>query len=164
MNLVSTLTLVHVVLSLIGIGSGLVVVFGLLTARTLGGWTAIFLITTVATSATGFLFPFEHILPAHGIGIVSLALLGPAMAARYLFRLEDSWRRVFVICSMIALYLNVLVGVVQAFMKIPSLRDLAPTQTETPFVVTQVITLLIFVALTVAAAIRFKPNASVGRV
>ena len=156
MDLLSTLTLVHVVLSLAGIGSGLVVVFGMLTARRLDRWTALFLVTTIATSATGFMFPFEHILPAHGVGLVSLAILGPALAARYVFQLADGWRRIYVICSVVALYLNVFVGVFQAFMKIPALHDLAPTQTETPFVVAQALTLLIFLALTAAAVIRFK--------
>lgn len=158
MDLVSKLTLVHVVLSLVGIGSGLIVVFGLLTGRRLDGWTALFLFTTVATSATGFMFPFEHILPAHGVGIVSLAILGPVLAARYVFDLDDGWRRVYVIGSFVALYLNVFVGVVQAFMKIPALHDLAPTQTETPFVVAQVVTLLIFVSLTVVAVGQLKDS------
>jgi hypothetical protein len=163
MDMLSALTLFHVVLSLIGIGSGLIVVFGLVTGRRLDGWTALFLVTTVATSATGFLFPFEHILPAHGLGIVSLALLGPALAARYMLHLEGGARRVYVICSVIALYLNVFVGIVQAFMKIPALHDLAPTQTETPFVVAQAVTLLIFIALTVAATIRFKDHSVLAR-
>src|SRR5712664_1752610 len=111
----STLTVVHVLLSLIGLGSGLVVVLGLLGGKRLDGWTALFLATTVATSATGFLFPFDHLLPSHIVGITSLLVLAVAILARYQFRLAGGWRRAYVVCAVLALYLNAFVAVVQAF-------------------------------------------------
>src|SRR6202166_5475715 len=111
----STFTLVHVVLSLVGIGSGLVVLFGLLAGKRLAGWTGLFLATTVATSVTGFGFPFDHFLPSHGVGILSLLVLAVAILALYSFHLAGAWRRIYVICAVIALYLNGFVLVVQAF-------------------------------------------------
>src|SRR5258706_11417977 len=128
----STFTLVHVVLSLVGIGSGFVVLYGLLVGKRLDGWTALFLVTTVATSATGFGFPFDHLLPSHKVGIVSLLVLAIAIAARYPLHLAGAWRRVYVVCAVVALYFNVFVGVVQAFLKIPALNAMAPKQTEPP--------------------------------
>src|ERR1700687_4851471 len=124
----ATYTLVHVVLSLLGIGSGLAVLFGLLAGKRLGGWTGLFLATTVATSVTGFGFPFDHFLPSHGVGIVSLVVLALAILALYSFRLTGTWRWIYATCAVIALYLNVFVLVVQAFEKVPGLRALAPTQ------------------------------------
>jgi hypothetical protein len=126
----STFTLVHVVLSLVGIGSGLVVVFGLLAGKPFGGWTALFLATTVATSVTGFGFPFDRLLPSHKVGIISLMVLAGALLARYAFGLAGASRLVYVFCALVALYLNVFVGVVQAFLKVPPLTALAPKQTE----------------------------------
>jgi hypothetical protein len=152
----STFTLVHVVLSLIGIGAGLIATFGLLARKPLPGWTALFLATTVATSVTGFGFPFDHLLPSHKIGIISLVVLAIAIIARYALHLAGPWRRVYVICAAIALYLNSFVAVVQAFLKVPALATLAPTQTEAPFVVAQLLVLAFFIALTVAAAKRFR--------
>jgi hypothetical protein len=153
---VETLTLVHVVISLAGIGSGFVVVYGLLTGRRLQGWTTLFLATTVATSATGFLFPFERLLPSHKVGIVSLFVLAVAILARYAFRMAGAWRWIYAVGVVVALYLNVFVGVAQAFQKVPVLNALAPTQSETPFLLTQLVVLLLFVALAVVAAIRFR--------
>lgn len=152
----STFTTVHTVLSLIGIGSGLVVMFGFLRGKEGGGWTLLFLITTVATCVTGFAFPFDRLLPAHKVGIVSLVVLAVAIVARYAFHLAGAWRRVYVICAAVALYLNVFVGVVQAFQKVPALTALAPNQTELPFVVTQLGVLALFIALTIAAAKGFR--------
>src|SRR5438445_8064629 len=114
----STFTLVHVVISLVGIGSGFVVVCGLLTGKRLDGWTALFLATTVATSMTGFFFPFDHLLPSHKVGIISLVLLAFAILARYAFHLRGVWRRIYVTTAVAALYLNVFVGVLQAFLKV----------------------------------------------
>jgi hypothetical protein len=151
----TTFTLVHVVLSLIGIVSGFVVMFGLLTAKRFDGWTAIFLASTVLTSVTGFMFPFHKFLPSHGVGIVSLIVLVLAIAARYPFHLAGGWRRTYAITAVIALYLNVFVLIVQLFEKVPALRALAPTQSESPFKLTQVVILALFVALAVFAAIRF---------
>ena len=152
----STFTTVHVVLSLVGIGSGLVVMFGLLTGKDRSGWTLLFLATTVATSVTGFGFPFDHLLPSHKVGIISLVVLAAAIVARYALHLAGAWRPVYVVCAAVALYLNVFVGVVQAFQKVPALGALAPKQTEPPFVVTQLVVLVLFIVLTIAAAKRFR--------
>jgi hypothetical protein len=152
----STFTLVHVVISLIGIGSGLLVMYGLLIGKRLDGATAIFLASTVATSVTGFGFPFAHLLPSHKVGILSLMVLAVAIIARYVFHLTAAWRRIYVVCAVIALYLNVFVLVVQIFEKVPALRAMAPTQKEPPFVVAQLVVLALFVALTIIAAKRFR--------
>ena len=150
------LTKIHVVISLIGILTGLVVLIGLISGRRFNGWTAWFLVTTVATSVTGFFFPFHGVTPAIIVGIISLFLLAVAIFARYFRRFVGSWRAIYVVSAMIALYLNVFVLIVQLFQKVPSLKALAPTQTEPPFLVAQISTLLIFVFLTIAAAIRFR--------
>jgi len=152
----STFTLVHVVLSLVGIASGLVVVFGLLAGKRLDGWTALFLVTTVATSVTGFGFPFDHLLPSHKVGIISLPVLAVAILARYAFHLAGGWRRIYVISAVTALYLNVFVGVVQAFRSVPALKALAPNQNEPPFLVAQLLVLVIFIVITILAAKRFR--------
>jgi hypothetical protein len=123
-------TFVHVVLSLVGIFSGFVVVIGLLTTKRLDAWTALFLVSTVLTSVTGFLLPFHHFMPSHGVGIVSLMVLAVAIFARYGRHLTGAWRRSYVITSVIALYLNAFVLVVQLFLKVPALKAMAPTQTE----------------------------------
>jgi hypothetical protein len=146
---------VHVWLSVIGIGAGLVVMIGLLAGKSLGGWTALFLITTAATSVTGFAFPVDHLLPSHKVGIVSLAVLALALLARYGFRLTGPWRRVYAVGAGLALYLNVFVALVQAFEKVPFLNAMAPTQAEPTFVVTQVVVLLLFAAMIIGAARRF---------
>src|SRR5437016_8169827 len=117
-------TLVHVVISLVGIFSGLVVMAGLLTGKRLDGWTALFLVTTIATSVTGFFFPVHHFMPSHGVGIVSLLVLPVAIYARYGQRLSGAWRWVYVVSAMVALYLNVFVLIVQAFLKAPALHAL----------------------------------------
>jgi len=152
-----TFTLVHVVISLVGIGSGLIVMYGLLTAKRLNGWTALFLLTTVLTSVTGFGFPFDHLLPSHKVGIISLVVLAIAILARYPLRLAGAWRGIYVVTASIALYLNVFVLVVQSFEKVPALRALAPKQNEPPFLVAQVAVLVIFVVLTIMAAKKFRP-------
>jgi hypothetical protein len=147
----STFTFVHVLLSLIGIGAGLIVMVGLLTGKLLGRWNTLFLVTTVATSVTGFGFPFDHLLPSHKVGIISLVILAVAIVARYGLHLAGAWRRIYVVCAAVALYLNVFVGVVQAFLKVPALAAMAPKQTEPPFVVTQLVVLALFIALTIVA-------------
>jgi hypothetical protein len=152
----STFTLAHVLLSVLGIGSGVVVMFGLLTGKQLGGWTGLFLATTVATSVTGFGFPIDHLLPSHKVGIISLVVLVVAIIARYVLHLRGAWRRIYVVCAAVALYLNVFVGVVQAFEKVPALSALAPKQTEPPFVITQLVVLVLFIGLTIVAAKRFR--------
>jgi hypothetical protein len=150
------LTFVHVVLSLIGIFAGFFVVLGLLTSKRLDGWTALFLASTVATSVTGFFCPFRGITPADVFGILSLIVLPVAMFARYGRNLAGGWRRTYVVTAMIGLYLNVFVLIAQLFDKVPALKALAPTKSEPRFKVTQLVVLVLFVALTFAAAIRFR--------
>lgn len=152
----ATYTFLHVFISLVGIGSGLIVVYGFLTGKRLDGWTALFLTTTVATSVTGFGFPFDHLLPSHQVGIISLAILAVAILARYAFHVAGSWRWIYVVSATIALYLNVFVAVVQSFEKIPALKALAPTQKEPPFLVAQLVVLVVFFGLTILAAKRFR--------
>jgi hypothetical protein len=154
----TTFTFVHVALSLIGILSGIVVLIGLLTAKRLDVWTALFLATTVATSATGFGFPFVRLLPSHVVGVISLVVLAVAIVARYPFRLVGSWRWIYVVAAMMSLYLNVFVLIVQAFLKVPALKAMAPTQSEPPFLITQLAALALTVVLTIVAAIRFRPE------
>ncbi len=153
---IQILTFVHVVISLVGIGSGFVVMFGLLKAKALDGWTALFLATTVATSVTGFFFPFKQFTPAHGVGVISLAVLAAAIPARYARRLAGHWRWVYVVGTVLSLYLNVFVAIVQAFQKIPAVKALAPTQSELPFLLTQLVALGLFIALGIVATIRFR--------
>ena len=129
--------------------------FGFITGKRLDSLTAIFLTTTVLTGVTGFGFPFDHLLPSHKLGIISLVVLAIAIPARYLFHLAGSWRRIYVVGASMALYLNVFVLIAQLFMKVPALKALAPTQSEPPFLVAQILVLLIFVGLTILAAKRF---------
>jgi len=154
----TALTSVHVLLSLIGIFAGLVVLCGLLTSRQLNGWTAVFIWSTVATSVTGFLFPFHRFLPSHAVGIISLIVLAVAIYALYGRHLAGAWRRVYAVMAMIALYLNVFVLIAQLFDKVPALRALAPTKTEAPFKEAQLALLIAFVVLTILAAIKFHPE------
>ena len=151
----ATYTLVHVVISLIGIGSGVVVLWGMLRAKTLEGITAIFLGSTLLTSITGFFFPNQHITPGIVVGILSVIVLAFAIPAKYVFHLAGPWRLTYVITSMLALYFNCFVFVVQAFEKSAPLHALAPTQKEPPFQITQLVMLVAFIVLTVLAARRF---------
>ncbi|HVP55044.1 MAG TPA: hypothetical protein VMU45_08620 [Candidatus Eisenbacteria bacterium] len=151
----STFTLLHVIISLAGLGSGFVVLFGLLNSKRLDGWTAIFLTTTVLTSVTGFMFPFEGLKPSYILAAMSLVVLAIAIWARYGARLSGAWRGTYVVTAAIALYFNCFVAVVQAFAKIPALHALAPTQTEAPFAIAQFLVLAIFVWLTYRATKRF---------
>jgi hypothetical protein len=149
-------TVIHTLISLVGIFTGLVVLFGLLVRKRLDGWTKWFLITTVLTSVTGFFFPFHGFTPAIGVGIISLLVLAVAIYARYSRQLAGHWRWIYVVTAVIALYFNVFVAVVQAFEKVPVLKAMAPTQTEPPFKVTQLVVLALFVVLGIVAAIRFR--------
>jgi hypothetical protein len=152
-------TIIHVIISLVGIFTGLVVLLGMLLAgKRLDGWTKWFLITTVATSVTGFFFPFHGFTPAIGVGIISLLVLAVAIYARYPCQLAGHWRWIYVVMAVIALYFNVFVAVVQAFEKVPALEVMAPTQTEPPFKLTQLVVLALFVVLGIVAAIRFRPE------
>jgi len=153
----STFAVVHVLISLVGIASGLIVVYGLLTSRRLEGWSQLFLATTIATSATGFFFPFHGFTPAIGVGILSLIVLTVAIFARYSFRLENSWRWIYAVAALTALYFNVFVLIAQSFQKIAVLKALAPTQSEPPFLIAQTAALLIFLTLGVGAVRGFHP-------
>jgi len=154
----ATFTLVHVILSLIGIFTGVVVLIGMLNSNRLSGLTAVFLATTLLTSATGFLFPFDKLLPSHIVGIISLVVLALAILALYVFRLAGSWRWIYVGSAVLSLYLNVFVAVVQAFLKVPFLNELAPTQKEPPFAIAQGVVLLAFVVLGILAVRWFRPR------
>jgi hypothetical protein len=156
----STFTTVHVIISLVGIVAGLVALFGMLQGKTMGGWIALFLLSTILTSATGFLFPFTTLLPSHKVAILSLGALAIALVALYGFHLSGFWRWVYVVTAVLALYLNVFVGVVQAFLKIPSFNSLAPTQSEPPFLIAQLAVLAIFVVLGFLAIRKFHPAAA----
>jgi hypothetical protein len=151
--------MVHVVISLIGIVSGLVVLSGLFGSNRMPGLTALFLVTTILTSATGFLFPFEKLLPSHMIGILSLVLLAIACIALYVMKLSGAWRWIYVVTAMAALYFNVFVLVIQSFLKIGPLHALAPSvpPSEPPFAVVQGIVLLFFVVTIIGTARRFRP-------
>jgi hypothetical protein len=150
-------TIFHVIISLVAILSGFVVICGMLTANPLDDWTLFFLITTVATSVTGFFFPVQRLMPSHILGIISLVILAVAIYARYPGHLAGSWRWIYVVGAILAQYLNVFVLIVQFFQKIPALKALAPTQTEKPFKLAQLLNLILFVALGVIAVIKFHP-------
>ncbi|MCI0347859.1 MAG: hypothetical protein L0Z53_00400 [Acidobacteriales bacterium] len=146
----------HTLISLVGIASGFVVAYGLLTAKRLNGWTSIFLWSTVMTSVTGFMLPADRILPSHIVGAISLVVLAVAFYARYSKQLAGSWRWIYVVAAMAALYLNVFVLVVQLFLKVPVLKELAPTQSEPPFALVQGLVFVAFVGLSIGAAKRFR--------
>jgi hypothetical protein len=153
---VTTYTLIHVVLSLVGIASGLVVVLGLIAGKRLRLSNALFLGTTAATSITGYGFPFDHLLPSHIVGAVSLIVLALAIYAYYVRHLAGRWRVTYVISAVAALYFNCFVLVVQAFLKVPALNALAPTQSEPPFAIAQLAVLALFIVLGFLAVRRSK--------
>ena len=136
-------TVLHVVLSLIGIASGLIVLYGMFGSQRMRGWTALFLATTILTSVTGFLFPRSGFTPAQGVGFLSLAVLSLAVLALYVFHLAGAWRWIYVAGAVLALYMNVFVGVVQAFQTLPFLQPLTPTQSGPPFIVATIVALAI---------------------
>ena len=154
----TTYTFAHVVLSLIGILSGFVVLRGLLTSYANSTWTQIFLVTTTATSLTGFGFPFHGFTPAICVGIISCVILALAIAGLYAFHLAGAWRWIFVAGSVIAQYLNVFVLVVQSFLKLPALHALTPNGNEPPFAIAQGIVLVAFVWAGALAVRRFHPT------
>ncbi|OKO68576.1 membrane protein [Bradyrhizobium sp. NAS80.1] len=157
-------TMVHVIISLIAIVAGFIVMSGLLGSKPMPGLTAIFLLFTILTSVTGFLFPFKELLPSHMIGILSLVLLAIACIALYGMKLAGVWRPVYIVTAMVSLYFNVFVLVIQSFLKIPALAALAPAVPPAPpsgpvFAVVQGIVLVFFVVVTIGAWRRFKPMA-----
>ena len=151
---------IHVGLSLIGIVSGLIVLYGLLSGHAFGGWTALFLGTTILTSVTGFPLPPFGLDPPRIVGIISLVLLAAAVTAHSIFHLHGAWRWIYVVTALMALYLNCFVAVIQSFMKIPSLHALAPTQTEPPFLVAQIALLALFIAFGFLSVRKFHPAAA----
>jgi hypothetical protein len=141
----------HVVISLVAILSGLVVLWGLLRARVSGSTTLVFLVTTAATSISGFFFHRDHLLPSQIVGVVALVVMLPTLLAIYAFRLRGVWRPVYVIGAIVSLWFNVFVLIAQAFLKVPTLHELAPTGSEPPFAIAQGIVFVIFIALAVLA-------------
>lgn len=159
---IATFTLVHTVLSLIGICAGLVVLFGMFGSNRLPTWTAVFLATTVLTCVTGFFFPRDQILPSHIVGIITLVVLAIAIVALYVYRLAGAWRWIYVASAILSLYLNVFVAVVQSFLKVPFLNALAPTQAEPPFAIAHGIVLVLFIVLGIVAVRSFRPETKSG--
>lgn len=148
-------TLFHVAISLVGIVAGFAVVIDMLKIRERPGWTVVFLVTTILTSVTGFLFPFHRLLPSHVLGVLSLIALAIAVYALYGRRLADGWRRAYTLSAVSALYVNVFVLVAQLFSKVPTLKALAPTQSEGPFKLAQLVVLVVFVIVGLLAARKF---------
>ena len=156
----STFTTIHVVISLIAIATGIAVVVAMLSSRDRMLWTALFLGSTVLTSITGFMFPYHQLLPSHIFGAISIVALAVALYALYARRLAGVWRWTYVSGALLALYLNMFVGVVQSFQKLPFLQPLAPTQSELPFVIAQSGLLVAFGVLGYLAVTRFYPVAA----
>ena len=155
---IENFTILHVAISLIGIVSGLIVLAGMLRARRLPGWTALFLVTTILTSVTGFMFPINGLTPGIVVGLISIVILAIALMALYVKHLSGAWRWIYVTTALAALYFNVFVLIVQSFQKVPALQKLAPTQSEPPFSITQGVTLVAFLVLGTMAARRFRPG------
>jgi hypothetical protein len=153
---ISAFTVLHVIMSLIGIGSGLIVLFGLIGGKLLRSWNALFLVTTVLTSLTGFLFPNKTVTPGIVIGMLSMIALLLAIVALYGRGLAGSWRGTYVISACVSLYFNVFVLFAQLFAKVPALKAIAPTQASPVFGVTQLVVMLLFIWLTVRAFKRFR--------
>jgi hypothetical protein len=151
-------TIIHTLISLVAIFTGLVVLFGMLYGKRLDGWTKWFITTAVLTTVTGFFFPFHGLTPAFKLGIITVPILGITIYARYSKQLVGVWRWIYVIGAVVSLYFNLFVLVAQSFLKIPTLHAMAPTQTEPPFKLTQLIVLLVSVLLAIFAAIRFHPE------
>lgn len=156
MSFSTALTLFHVLLSLVGLVAGFVAIFGWLRGTSHERWTLWFLVTTIATSVTGFLFPFEKFLPSHAFGILSLLILPVACVARYTYHLRGSWRWLFTVSAVTAQYLNMFVLIVQLFLKVPVLHALAPTQSELPFALAQLMNLALFIWLGVKVTLKSK--------
>jgi hypothetical protein len=152
-----TFTFLHVVISLVGIMTGFIVVALMLQNAPLAGWNGFFLTATILTSVTGFFFPLKAIGPPHIVGAISLVVLAVALFALYGRKLAGPWRVVYVVSAVLALYLNVFVGVVQSFAKVTYLNKLAPTGSEPPFGVAQAIVLILFVVVGFLATRRYHP-------
>ena len=152
---VPTYTLVHVIISLVAVGSGIAVALAMMNNNRLPGWTALFLLTTALTSVTGF-FLFTQFGPPHVFGIVTLIVMIPVLLGRYVYDLRGWWRLIYIVGALLVLWLNAVVAVIQFFEKFTFLKPLAPTQTEPPFVITQVVVLALVVVAGIVAAFRFQ--------
>ncbi|HEY6852048.1 MAG TPA: hypothetical protein VI320_38295 [Terracidiphilus sp.] len=152
-------TQLHVLISLIGIAAGLLALFGLLAGKLYRLMSSLFLITTVLTSVTGFLFPFHGMTPGIILGILSMIVLLLAIWALYIGKLEGAWRGTYVVTSSLALWFNFFVLIAQSFAKIPALRAIAPSQASPAFGITQAVVLIVFLWLTVRAFKRFHSAA-----
>jgi hypothetical protein len=150
-------TILHVLISLVAIFAGFVVAFGMLSDKRLDGWTKWFLIAAIATTLTGFLFPFHGVTPATVLGIITVPALAITIYARYSRRLAGAWRWIYIVGAVMSLYFNLLVLVVQAFEKVPALHGIAPTQTESPCKVTQLVVLIVSSLMAIVAVVRFRP-------
>jgi phosphoglycerol transferase MdoB-like AlkP superfamily enzyme len=155
---IENFTILHTAISLVAIASGLIVLAGMPRARRLPGWTALFLVTTVLTSVTGFMFPINGLTPAIVFGVISIVILAIALMALYVKHLSGAWRWIYVTTALAALYLNVFVLIVQSFQKVPALQKLAPTQSEPPFLIAQSVVLIAFLILGTLAVRRFRPG------
>lgn len=156
----SPLVFVHVAISILGILTGFIAIFGMIAGQRLDGWTAVFLGSTLLTSLTGFVLPAHRLMPSHILGILSVLVLALAIPARYAKQLAGAWRKVYAVGACIALYLNVFVLVAQLFMKVPALHAMAPNGAEPPFLISQGTVLLVFIGLTIAATVRFRPESA----
>ena len=157
---VGAFIILHVAVTLVAIGSGLIVVGGMFASHRLPVTTALFLFTTALTSVTGFLFPIHGLTPALRVGILACVVLAIALFALYKEHLLGAWRWIFVITAVASLYLNVFVLVVQSFVKVSALNALAPTQSESPFAITQAVVLAIFILIALIAVVKFRPGTS----
>ena len=158
---VGAFTVLHVVITLVAIGSGLIVVGGMFASHKLPVTTALFLFTTALTSVTGFLFPIHGFTPALGVGIVACVILAVALFALYKEHLVGAWRWIYAMTAVASLYLNVFVLVVQSFVKVSALNALASTQSEPPFAITQAVVLAIFILIALIAVVKFRPGTTV---
>ena len=153
----SAYTIMHVIISLVGIATGFVVMAGMLKGQRLDTWTFWFLLFTLLTSITGYGFPFDHVLPSHIVGAISLVTLVIAIVARYAFNHSGAWRRIYVVTALLAQWFNVFVLVAQGFWKVPALKALAPTQSEPPFLIAQTVVMILFIITGIAALRKFHP-------
>jgi hypothetical protein len=160
----ASFTILHTAISLIQLVSGLVVVWALVGSRDSRAWTVIYLVSAVATSVTGFMFPFTGFLPSHATGILSLILLLLAIIGLYGAHLAGAWRWIYAVCIVASVYLSAFVTVVQSFLKVPPLHALAPAGSEPPFAITQGVVLLVFIGLGIAAVRKFHPASAPGHV
>ncbi len=153
----STFAWVHTILSLVGLVSGFIVLIGLFGSKKLGGWTALYLASAVATSVTAFGFPFGRFQESHWVGVLSLVALAAAIVGRYLYRFAGAWRWIYAFGVVLGLYFLVFIAIAQLFKKVPALAAMAPTLSEPPFAITQLAVTAIFVVLAIAATIKFRP-------